>query len=93
MRVVGIDVDSMAVTKFLLLIIQLPEIYSCKIAQVLTEWQYDSAREKSWSSIHTLNTHTVLSFSLPDALWDPTDLIWRKGIPFEAITGRTAPFI
>ena len=28
------------------------------------------------------------SFSLPD---DPTDLIWRKGIPFAAMTGRTAP--
>ena len=39
--------------------------------------------------------HTVLSlipsFSLPDVLCDPTDLIWRKGTPFEAMTGRTAP--
>ena len=31
------------------------------------------------------------SFSLPDALYDPTDLIWRKGTPFEALTGRTDP--
>ena len=31
------------------------------------------------------------SFSLPDVLCDPTDLIWRKGTPFEATTGRTAP--
>ena len=31
-----------------------------------------------------------LSFSLPDVLCYPTDLIWRKGTPFEAITGRTA---
>ena len=31
------------------------------------------------------------SFSLPDVLCDPTDLIWRKGTPFEAMTGRTAP--
>ena len=32
-----------------------------------------------------------LSFSLPDMLCDPTDFIWRKGTPFEAMTGRTAP--
>ena len=24
-------------------------------------------------------------------LCDPTELIWRKGTPFEAMTGRTAP--
>ena len=40
-------------------------------------------------------TYPVLSlfpsFSLPDVLCDPTDLIWRKGIPFEAMTGRSAP--
>ena len=38
---------------------------------------------------------TVLScfppFSFPDGLCDPTDLICRKGSPFEAMTGRTAP--
>ena len=33
----------------------------------------------------------IPSFSLPDVLRDPTDLIWRKGTPFEAMTGRTAP--
>ena len=32
-------------------------------------------------------------FSLPDVLWDPTNLIWRKGTSFEAMTGRTAPGI
>ena len=26
------------------------------------------------------------SFYLPDVLCDPTDLIWRKGAPFEAMT-------
>ena len=31
------------------------------------------------------------SFSLPDVLCDATDLIWKKGTPFEAMTGRTAP--
>ena len=31
------------------------------------------------------------SFSLPNVLCDPTDLIWRKGTPFEAMIGRTAP--
>ena len=45
------------------------------------------------SSLHA--TIPVLSlfpsFSLPDVLCDPTDLIWRKGTPFEAMTGRTAP--
>ena len=39
--------------------------------------------------------HQVLSlipsFSLPDMLCDPTDFIWRKWIPFEGLTGRTAP--
>ena len=38
--------------------------------------------------------HLILSlfpsFSLPDMLCDPTDLIWRKVIPFEVMTGRTA---
>ena len=29
-------------------------------------------------------------FSLYDVLCDPTDLIWRKGTKFEAMTGRTA---
>ena len=32
-----------------------------------------------------------LSFSLPVGFCDPNDLIWRKGTPFEAITGRKAP--
>jgi hypothetical protein len=31
------------------------------------------------------------SFSLPDVLCDPNDLIWRKRTPFEAMTGRTVP--
>ena len=39
--------------------------------------------------------HPVLSlfpsFYLPDVLCDSTDLIWRKGTPFEAMSGRTAP--
>ena len=30
------------------------------------------------------------SFSLPDVLCDPTDLIWMEGTPFEAMTGRIA---
>ena len=34
---------------------------------------------------------SFLSFSLPDVLFDPTDLIWRKGTPFEGMTGRTDP--
>ena len=29
-------------------------------------------------------------FSLSDVLCNPTDLIWRKGTLFEAMTGRTA---
>ena len=31
------------------------------------------------------------SFSLPEVLCDPTDLIWSKGTPFEAMTGHMAP--
>ena len=31
------------------------------------------------------------SFSLPGVLCDPTDIIWRKGTPLEAMTGRKAP--
>ena len=31
------------------------------------------------------------SFSFSDVLCDPIDLIWRKGTPIEAMTGRTAP--
>ena len=31
------------------------------------------------------------SFSLPDVPCDRTDLIWRKGTPFEVMTGCTAP--
>ena len=30
-------------------------------------------------------------FSLPDVLCDPNDFIWRKGTPFDAMTGLTAP--
>ena len=41
------------------------------------------------------DSHPVRSFipffSFPHVLCDPTDLIWRKGTPFEAMTGRTAP--
>ena len=32
---------------------------------------------------------SFFSISLPDVLCDPTDLIWRKGTQFEAMTGRT----
>ena len=31
----------------------------------------------------------IPSFSLPDVLWDRTDLIWREGTPFEAMIGHT----
>ena len=31
------------------------------------------------------------SFSLPDVLCDSTDLVWRKGTPFESMTDRTVP--
>ena len=37
------------------------------------------------------NLSLIPSFSLPDVLCDPTDLIWRKGTSFEAMTGRMAP--
>ena len=31
------------------------------------------------------------SFFHPDMLCDPTDLIWRKATPFEAMTGHIVP--
>ena len=30
------------------------------------------------------------SFTLPDVLYNPTDLIWKQGTPFETMTDRTA---
>ena len=40
----------------------------------------------------TKKTYPILSFfpsfSLPDVLCDSTDLIWRDGTPFDAMTGR-----
>ena len=42
----------------------------------------------SWSS--DINS-SFPSFSLPDALSNPTDLICWKRTPFEAMIGRTAP--
>ena len=32
-----------------------------------------------------------LKSSLLDMLCDPTDIIWWKGTPYEAMTGHTAP--
>jgi hypothetical protein len=34
---------------------------------------------------------SIPSFSLPDVLCDPADLIGRKGTSFEAMTGHIAP--
>ena len=52
-----------------------------------------SACQESSGKIEKKNKQTILvpSFSLPDVLCNPTELIWRKGTPFEAMTGRTAP--
>jgi hypothetical protein len=45
-----------------------------------------------YTSLSTRPRPFLNSFLLPsDVLCDPTDLIWRKGTPFEAMTGRTAP--
>ena len=44
------------------------------------------------NDLHPLPILSLIpSFSLPDVLCDPTDLIWRKGTSFEAMTGHTAP--
>ena len=45
------------------------------------------SRRTQWTPILSL----FPSSSLPDALCDPTDLVWRQGSPFVAMTGRTAP--
>ena len=41
-----------------------------------------------------LQTHTdvrIFKFEIYNKSISPTDLIWRKGTPFEAMIGRTAP--
>ena len=43
-----------------------------------------------YSSDSILALFLFPSFSLLDVLCDPTDLIWRKGILFEVMTGHTA---
>ena len=37
------------------------------------------------------NRHLVRPFSLSNVLCNTTDLIWRKGTPFEAMTSRNVP--
>ena len=57
--------------------------------------QGDTHLFKIDSNIHSSHPYLSLcpsiSISLADELWDPTDLIRRKGTPFEAMTGCTAP--
>ena len=50
-------------------------------------------RVELWSIFNSclISTGHIVRPFLPDVLCDPTDLIWRKGIPFEAMIGRTAP--
>ena len=43
------------------------------------------------ATYHFLVLSLIPSFSLSDVLCDRNDLIWRKGTPYEAMTGRTAP--
>jgi hypothetical protein len=53
-------------------------------------WTADTATltEVFWSQpMVSLTT----GYFIYDVLCDPTDLIWRKGTPFEAMPGRTAP--
>ena len=50
-----------------------------------------NSHEKDLDSASNPTLSLFPSFSLPDVLCDPTDLIWRKGIPFETMTGRTSP--
>ena len=40
----------------------------------------------------SVESHTFFfpSFSLPDMLSNPTDVTWREGTPFEAMTGHTS---
>ena len=45
----------------------------------------------SWLWVGSCVLSLFPSFSLPDVLCDPTDLIRRKWTPFEAMTDRTAP--
>ena len=48
--------------------------------------KYYNRTKYNINSIHSF----FPSLSLPNVLCDPTDHIWRKGTPFEAMTGWTA---
>ena len=56
---------------------------------LLTSWLMEPVGSMSHSQ--GLSNDHYPEQPLPDVLCDPTDLIWSKGIPFEAMTGRTAP--
>ena len=45
----------------------------------------------SWDTYRYSVLSQFPSFSLPDVLRDPTDLIFRKETPFEAMNGRKDP--
>ena len=72
------------------------------VRQVVCHFQYVNTAVED-SELDCYNTegdknssrrpHPFLPSSSPlaDVLFDPTDLIWRKGAPLEAMTGRTAP--
>ena len=47
-------------------------------------------RDENWNMFDSPRPFLLSFLSIPDVLCDPTDLIWRQGTPFEAITGCTA---
>ena len=47
--------------------------------------------ETQWIEFQILSSAYNGIGTLVDVLCDPSDLIWRKGAQFEAMTGYTAP--
>ena len=66
-------------------LIETPQIYRYLIPR------HYKLNTNIFTIIQSFHNYTFPSFSLPDVLCDPTDLIWMKRTPFEAMTGRTAP--
>ena len=66
-----------------------------KNTEYCVDWDFKLVYQIFAQPYVTIKTDPILSlipsFSLPDVMCDPTDLIWRKGTSFEAMTGRTAP--
>ena len=62
-----------------------------QLSQIFSEVADTNLHLPKSLAIQSISFPHVLPFFLPNMLCDPTDLIRRKGIPLEAMTGRRAP--